>query len=149
VVFAAPDVAANEFDHQFAGEIAAFSRHLMAYVSSNDQALLLSQWVNRGKRLGRVPVAQPVQPRSSPEGERQFEEAVELLSLQAEGSRNLAVVDATPVNKTRNMHHYFTDSPEFFDDLYRQLLQPDDTVSRRLYAVRVEDRATFWILWDQ
>ena len=78
----------------------------------------------------------------------QFEEAQELLDLQAKGLRDICVVDATPINRTRNLHHFFTDSPEFFDDLYRQLLQPDNMVSRPLHVVRAEEGKTYWILWS-
>jgi hypothetical protein len=58
------------------------------------------------------------------------------------------VVDATPINRTRNLHHFFTDSPEFFDDLYRHLLEPDNRVSRRLHAVRTAQGVDYWILWS-
>ena len=72
---------------------------------------------------------------------------MELLDLQDKGLRNIAVVDATPINRTRNLHHFFTDSPEFFDDLFRQLLQPDNMVSRPLHSVRGGERTSYWILW--
>jgi len=52
------------------------------------------------------------------------------------------------VNRTRNLHHFFTDSSEFFDDLYRQVLQPENTVSRRLHTVRLNENRTYWILWN-
>ena len=67
--------------------------------------------------------------------------------LQAKGLSELSMVDATPVNRTRNLHHFFTDSPEFFDDLYRQLLQPENTVSRPLHVIRAGEGRTYWILW--
>jgi hypothetical protein len=38
--------------------------------------------------------------------------------------------------------------PEFFDDLYRHLLEPDNTVSRRFHAVRTEQGVNYWILWS-
>ena len=47
VVLAAPDVAQDEFDEKFAAQIRQLSKHLTVYVSSTDQALLLSQWINR------------------------------------------------------------------------------------------------------
>jgi hypothetical protein len=78
----------------------------------------------------------------------QFEEALELLDLQDKGLRNLCVVDATPINRTRNLHHFFTDSSEFFDDLYRQLLQPANMFSRRLHVARPGEGRTYWILWS-
>ena len=54
VVLAAPDVAQDEFDEKFAAQIRQLSKHLTVYVSSTDQALLLSQWINRRSRVGRV-----------------------------------------------------------------------------------------------
>ena len=75
-------------------------------------------------------------------------QAQELLELQAKGLEGMCIVDATPINRTRNLHHFFTDSPEFFDDLYRQLLQPKNTVSRRFHVVRPGAKKTYWILWS-
>jgi esterase/lipase superfamily enzyme len=145
VVLSAPDVSAEAFDDKFSARIKALSRHLTAYVSSNDRALLMSHWVNSGRRLGRL--AQVSMPPEERTDQYQFEEAAELLDLQAKGLRNICLVDATPVNRTRNLHHFFTDSPEFFDDLYRQLLQPDNMVSRPLHVVQAGEGRTYWILW--
>src|SRR5262245_55209237 len=147
VVLSAPDVSAECFDNRFAARIKALSRHLTAYVSSNDRALLMSDWLNRGRRLGRLAeVSAPPEERTE---QYQFQEAQELLDLQAKGLRNMCMVDATPINRTRNLHHFFTDSPEFFDDLYRQLLQPENTVSRPLHVVRAGEGRTYWILWGE
>jgi esterase/lipase superfamily enzyme len=145
VVLSAPDVPANEFNERFAAEITTLARQLTVYVASNDQALLTSKWVNRSHRLGRVPVAQP---EPTEEDEPQLQGAINLLDLQAKGAHNISVVDATPINRTRNLHHFFTDSPEFFDDLFRGLLQPDNPLGRRLYPIRTEQGSTFWLLWD-
>jgi esterase/lipase superfamily enzyme len=146
VVLSAPDVSAQAFDDKFAARIQALSRHLTAYVSSNDRALLMSHWLNSGRRLGRLAEASvPPEDRVEP---YEFEEALELLDLQAKGLKNVDVVDATPINRTRNLHHFFTDSPEFFDDLYRHLLQPENTLSRRLHVVRTERGTNYWILWS-
>lgn len=146
VVLSAPDVSAQAFDEKFSERIQALSNHLTAYVSSNDRALLTSHWINRGRRLGRK--AEAMVPPEDRTGQYQMEEAMELLDLQAEGARNISIVDATPINRTRNLHHFFTDAPEFFDDLYRRLLQPDNEVSRRLHSVRTEQGSTYWILWS-
>lgn len=146
VVLSAPDVAADAFDAKFAARIKALSRNLTAYVSSNDRALLMSHWLNRSRRLGRLAeISAPPEERTD---QYQFAEAAELLDLQSQGLRNLCIVDATPVNRTRNLHHFFTDSPEFFDDLYRHLLQPEDMISRRLHTVRAGEGRTYWILWN-
>jgi esterase/lipase superfamily enzyme len=146
VVLSAPDVAADIFDDKFAEKIQALSRHLTVYVSSNDQALLTSYWVNGRRPLGRK--AQVLVPPDTRTGQFEFEEAIELLELQLKGANNISIVDATPINRTRNLHHFFTDSPEFFNDLFRRLLQPENNVSRPLYPVRTREGANYWILWD-
>lgn len=146
VVLSAPDVSTQAFDEKFSEKIRILSRHLTAYVSSNDRALLMSHWINGGLRLGRKAEAlMPPENRSNP---YEFEEALELLDLQAKGMKNTSIVDASPINRTRNLHHFFTDSPEFFDDLYRRLLQPDNFVSRNLYSLRTRQGVTYWILWN-
>jgi len=74
--------------------IRALARHLTVYVSSNDRALLMSHWVNHGRRLGRTAeIAGPPETRTE---QYQFQEAQELLDLQAKGLGNLAVVDGEP-----------------------------------------------------
>ncbi|STX55628.1 Alpha/beta hydrolase of uncharacterised function (DUF900) [Legionella beliardensis] len=146
VVLSAPDVSAQAFDEKFAAQIRALSRHLTAYVSSNDRALLMSYWLNNSRPLGRkAQVSIPPEARTS---EYEYEEALELLNLQSKGTKEIAVVDATPINRTRNLHHFFTDSPEFFDDLFRRLLQPENNLSRPLYPVRTRQGAIYWILWN-
>src|SRR5262249_13351916 len=103
VVLSAPDVAADAFDDKFAARLKALSRHLTAYVSSNDRALLMSHWMNRSRRLGRrAEVSVPPEERTD---QYQFEEAQELLDLQDKGLKEICVVDATPINRTRNLHH--------------------------------------------
>ena len=52
VILTAPDVDKEEFNDQFKREIAALSKNLTVYVSSNDRALLMSRVLNRGRRLG-------------------------------------------------------------------------------------------------
>lgn len=146
VVLSAPDVSAQAFDEKFSERIQAMARHLTAYVSSNDRALLMSQWINSSRRLGRL--AEVTVPPEARKVQYEFEEALELMELQAKGARNIFIVDATPINFFRNLHHFFTDSPEFFDDLYQHLLQPDDIVSRRLHSVRTREGVTYWILWN-
>ena len=146
VIFSAPDVSADAFDEKFAEIIQALSQHFCSYVSSNDQALLMSEWLNGVRRLGRK--ADIMVPPENRVTQYEFEEALELLELQAKGARNITVVDATPINFTRNLHHFFTDSPAFFDDLYQRLLRPDDIISRPLHSVRTRANTTYWILWN-
>ncbi|MCE2983070.1 MAG: alpha/beta hydrolase [Parachlamydia sp.] len=147
VVFSAPDVSAEAFDEKFSERILQLTRHLTVYVSSNDRALLMSHWLNGSRRLGRK--AEVLVPPENRGGQYEFEEAFELLELQAKGAKNIEVIDATPINTTRNLHHFFTDAPPFFDDLYQRLLQPDDIISRRLHSVRTgRQGTTYWILWN-
>lgn len=146
VVLSAPDVSAQAFNDQFAKKIKLLSHHLTAYVSSNDRPLLMSYWLNGSRPLGRK--AQVSIPPEERTGEYEYEEALELLNLQKKGAKEIAVVDATPINRTRNLHHFFTDSPEFFDDLFRRLLQPDNNLSRPLYPVQTKEGVTYWILWN-
>jgi esterase/lipase superfamily enzyme len=146
VVLSAPDVSAQAFDDKFSARIRALARHLTVYVSSNDRALLMSHWLNRERRLGRT--AEITVPPEARTEQYQFQEALELLELEAKGLKDMAIVDATPINRSRNLHHFFTDSPEFFDDLYRHLLEPENMVSRRLHVVRTEQGVNYWILWS-
>lgn len=146
IVFAAPDVSENAFNDKFADKIQQLSEHFTTYVSSNDRALLMSHFINGNRRLGRA--AEVTLPPEDRRSEYEFEEAMELLDLQEKGARNFFIIDATPVNRTRNLHHFFTDSPEFFDDLYQHLLQPDNVVSRRLHSVRTNQGRDYWILWS-
>jgi esterase/lipase superfamily enzyme len=147
VALSAPDVSTEKFNENFSRDIQKISQHLTVYVSSNDRALLMSQWINSGRRLGRK--AETTIPPEDRSGQYEFEEALELLDLQAKGARNISIVDATPINRRRNLHHFFTDSPVFFDDLYQRLLRPDDIVSRRLHSVRTGPSGTiYWILWN-
>ena len=147
VVLSAPDVAANAFDDKFADAIQKVAKDLTAYVSSNDRALLMSHWLNGQRRLGRH--AEVLMPPENRISQFEFEEALELFDLKAKGVRNISVVDATPINSVRNLHHFFTDSSVFFDDLYQRLLRPDDIISRRLHHVRTPRQGVdYWILWN-
>jgi esterase/lipase superfamily enzyme len=144
VVLVAPDVGEDEFDQQFAAQIGRLSKQLTVYVSSTDQALLLSQWVNRGSRVGRIAKARP-----DALDQAQFASGDRLLALGSAVGREIEVVDVTPINRHRNRHNFLTDDPEFLDELYHRLLRPQDPVSRRLYPVRTDRGVTLWILWDQ
>lgn len=147
VVLSAPDVSAQAFDEKFADVIRKVAMHLTAYVTSNDRALLMSHWLSGERRLGRLnEILVPPEDRT---GEYEFEEALELMDLQAKGSRNIFIVDATPINSLRNLHHFFTDSSVFFDELYQRLLQPDDIINRRLHSVRMRQGQSYWILWNE
>jgi len=149
VVMSAPDVSYREFNDAFSAKMKALSRNVSVFVTSNDQALLLSNWFNRRASLGRAPVARVVDGDAKGVYESQFDAAADLLAMEGDGADYFKVVDATPINRTRNLHHFFTDSPEFFDDLYLRLLRPEDHDGRNLNNIRRGDRSSFWILWDQ
>jgi len=87
VVLSAPDVCAGAFDEKFAERVTSLSQHLTVYVSSNDRALLMSHWLHRGRRLGRLAeVSAPPETRSDA---YEFEEAAELLDFQGKELKNL------------------------------------------------------------
>ena len=135
VVLTAPDVDHDEFNNQFKQEITALARNLTVYVSSNDRALLISRIINRGRRLGESTL--------SPD---QLEEAVRVANLVEPGSGLIALVDVTPVNRTRNFHNFSLETPEFFDDLYLRLTNTDTPRSRLIYEVQAPQGAVYWVL---
>jgi len=135
VVLTAPDVDQEAFDQQFRDEITALARHLTVYVSSNDRALLVSRLVNRSGRLGESTL--------SPE---QLEEAVRLAELIEPGSDLITLVDVTPVNRTRNFHNFSLETPEFFDDLFLRLSNPDTPQSRLIYQIRTPEDGVYSVL---
>lgn len=44
--------------------------------------------------------------------------------------------------------NFFYATNRAMDDLHQRLLQPDNPIGRRLYPIRSEQGATFWLLWD-
>ena len=115
VVLTAPDVDKGQFNDQFKKETAALSNNLIAYVSSNDRALLMSRILNLGRRLGESTL--------NTDNPDQSEEAAELYELVAPDDQLVAIVDVTPINRTRNFHNFSLETPEFFDDLYLRLVE--------------------------
>ena len=105
------------------------------YVSSNDRALLMSRVINRGKRLGESTL--------SPD---QLEEAVRMANLVEPGSDRIALVDVTPVNRTRNFHNFSLETPEFFDDLFLRLTNAETPRSRPIYRVEAPNGAIYYVL---
>jgi esterase/lipase superfamily enzyme len=135
VVLTAPDADHDEFNDRFKQEIKALARNITVYVSSNDRALLMSRVINRGKRLGESTL--------SPD---QLEEAVRVANLVDPGSDRIALVDVTPVNRTRNFHNFSLETPEFFDDLFLRLTNTDTPRSRPIYRVEAPNGAVYWVL---
>jgi len=135
VVLTAPDVSHEDFDRQFKREIAALTRHLTVYVSSNDRALLMSRIINRERRRGESTL--------SPQ---QLEEAYKIADMVDPDSELVTLVDVTAVNRTRNFHNFSLESPEYFDDLFARLTNPATPRSRRLYRIRTPEGADYWVL---
>jgi esterase/lipase superfamily enzyme len=135
VVLTAPDIDHEEFDQQFKREIAALAKQMTVYVSSNDRALLVSRIVNRGARRGESSL--------SPD---QLEEAVRVADLVDPGSDLVALVDVTPVNRTRNFHNFSLETPEFFDDLFLRLVNPETPRNRLVYHIQTPDGAVYSVL---
>ena len=138
VVLTAPDVDREEFNNQFKQEIDALTGNLTMYVSSNDRALLISRIINRGLRLGESTLR--------PENPAQTEEAAGLARLIEPNSERIALVDVTPVNRTRNFHNFSLETPEFFDDLFLRLTNADPPQSRLLYQIHTPDGRVYWVL---
>jgi esterase/lipase superfamily enzyme len=138
VVLTAPDVDHEEFNNRFKQEIDALTGNLTVYVSSNDRALLMSRIINRGLRLGESTLR--------PENPAQTEEAAGLTKLIEPNSERIALVDVTPVNRTRNFHNFSLETPEFFDDLYLRLTSERMPQTRELYRVKASSGAVYWVL---
>ncbi|MFA6321430.1 MAG: alpha/beta hydrolase [Candidatus Omnitrophota bacterium] len=137
VILAAPDVGQNEFDEKFKNELAAMSKKLTAYVSSDDQALLMSGVINQEERLGRI--------KDSKE-HKQLEELKGLLYVKSLGSDKIAVIDVTPINNSTFRHGYYLESPEFYDDFYLRIFDKGPNVNRRLYLIKFKDNIDYWVL---
>ena len=135
VVLTAPDVDQGDFDERFKDEITALVRNLTVYVSSNDRALLMSRIINRGGRLG-----------ESTLGPDQLAEALRIADLTDPDSDLVTLVDVTPVNRTRNFHNFSLETPEFFDDLFLRLTNPETPRSRRLYHIQTPAGAVYSVL---
>jgi len=136
VVFAAPDVGEGEFDEQFKDEIASLSEKLTTYVSSNDEALLLSSVINDEKRLGRQKVQKHAQ----------LEETKDILYLKSLDPDRISLVDVTPINNASYKHGYYLESPEFYNDLYMRLFGEKPSANRCLYLLEVSGGTDYWVL---
>ena len=135
VILTAPDVDSEQFDRQFREEVGALADHLTVYVSSNDRALLASRLLNLSRRLGESSL--------SPE---QFDEAVRIYDLTEAGDDLVSLVDVTAVNRTRNFHNFSLETPEFFDDLFLRLTNPEVPNSRSIYHVETAEGRVYSVL---
>ena len=135
VVLTAPDVGHDEFDSYFKPKINALVRNLTVYVSSNDRALVMSRIINRERRRGESTL--------SPD---QLEEAARVAELVDPDSELITLVDVTPVNRTRNFHNFSLETPEFFDDLFLRLTNPQTPRSRLRYRFQTPEGSVYWVL---
>ncbi len=135
VFLTAPDVSRARFDQQFRGEIASLVDELTVYVASNDRALIVSRLISGEARAGESTV--------SPD---QLAEAVELARLIERGDDLVTLVDVTPVNRTRNFHNFYVESPEFFDDLFLRMTTVETPAGRRIHRVVTQEGTSYWVL---
>ncbi|MDD5173882.1 MAG: alpha/beta hydrolase [Candidatus Omnitrophica bacterium] len=138
VVFAAPDVGQKEFDTKFKEELTNIAGKLTTYVSSDDEALLMSGMINNEQRLGR----QNIRMREP----SQMEEMKDLLYIKSLSPDRVNVIDVTPINNASFKHGYYLECPEFFDDFYQRIFDKDPNVNRRLYLLKVKDGTDYWVL---
>lgn len=141
VVLAAPDVGLDEFKAKFKGRLSALAKKLTAYVASDDDALLISGFINQDTRLGR--------PRIRKQDPAQFHEAKELIYLQSLEPNRVTIIDVTPVNHASFKHGYYLEAPEFYDDFYMRLFDAQTNVNRRLYLLKCVDGADYWVMQDE
>ncbi len=136
VILAAPDVGNDEFDEKFKNQLSTLSKKLTTYVSSDDEALLMSVLVNREKRLGRQKGGDPAQ----------LEETKDLLYLKSLDPDKITVIDVTPINQASFRHGYYLESPEFFDDFYNRLFDKEPNINRRLYLLKADKNTDYWVM---
>jgi esterase/lipase superfamily enzyme len=143
VILTAPDVSHARFGTQFRAEIQALADHLTVYVSSNDQALLMSRILNRERRLGESTLdpgeVDPLNP-------DQVREAAMTLDMLEPDSDLVTLVDITPVNRTRNFHNFSLETPEYFDELFLRLNNLESPKGRAMYRIRQQSGTEYWIL---
>ncbi len=147
VVLTAPDVDHAEFNASFKPKMLALTDHLTVYVSSNDQALLMSRVLNRSRRLGESTMdpATLDPSRPAPVEVDSTDEAAALYEMMGPDGR-LTLIDITPVNRTRNFHNFSLETPEYFNDLFLRLANDPPPASRTLYRVQQSAEREYWVL---
>jgi len=138
VVLTAPDVDHETFNNRFKLDILDLAQNVTVYVSSNDRALLVSRLINRGLRLGESTL--------DPANPGQVQSALEYSELLEPGSERLALVDVTPVNRTRNFHNFSLETPEFFDDLFLRFTGTEMPETRELYSLESPEGVRYFVL---
>jgi esterase/lipase superfamily enzyme len=137
VLLAAPDVSQKEFNEHFKKELTALSKKLTTYISSNDDALLMSSFINGEGRLGRQ------RQQKNPD---QMDETKDILYLKSLDPDRITLIDVTPINKASYGHGYYLESPEFYDDFYLRILDKQPNTNRRLYLLKFKDNTDYWVL---
>ena len=138
VILTAPDVDHETFNNRFKQDILDLAQNVTVYVSSNDRALLVSRLINRGLRLGESTL--------DPANPGQLHPAAEYSELLEPDSDRLALVDVTPVNRTRNFHNFSLETPEFFDDLFLRFTGTEMPKSRELYQLETPNGVRYFVL---
>ena len=138
VVLTAPDVDHEVFNNRFKQDILDLAQNVTVYVSSNDRALLVSRFINRGLRLGESTL--------DPGNPGQVQQAGQFSELLEPGSNRLVLVDVTPVNRTRNFHNFSLETPEFFDDLFQRFTGSGIPKSRELYYLETPSGVRYFVL---
>ncbi len=138
VVLTAPDISHQQFGAEFADEISALTENLTVYVSSNDRALLMSRLINRESRLGESTL--------NPNSADLLASARRSMELVHPDSEQVSLIDVTPINRTRNFHNFSLETPEFFDDLYLRLVNPETPKSRIQHRLTTPAGKQYWIL---
>ena len=116
-------------------EISSMARNLTVYVSSNDQALIMSRIINWDARRGESTLTPDM-----------LDEAIKISQLINSDDELVSLVDVTPVNRTRNFHNFSLETPEFFDDLYLRLTTERTPQTRNLYGFKTKEGNQYWVL---
>ncbi|MFH1791647.1 MAG: alpha/beta hydrolase [Candidatus Omnitrophota bacterium] len=139
VILAAPDVRKESFKEHFKDKVTALSKKLTVYVSSNDRALLMSEIISGGDRLGRVE-------KPALRKHEQLDETKDILYLKSLEPDLFEVVDVTPINTASYGHGYYLEAPEFYDDVYLRIFDQPSYANRRLYLLKYNDDLDYWVL---
>ena len=119
-------------------QISALTENLTVYVSSNDRALLMSRLINRESRLGESTL--------NPNSADLLASARRSMELVHPDSEQVSLIDVTPINRTRNFHNFSLETPEFFDDLYLRLVNPETPKSRIQHRLTTPAGKQYWVL---
>ena len=75
-----------------------------------------------------------------------LDSAAGLMDLVAPGDDRVALVDVTPVNRTRNFHNFSLEVPEYFDDIYLRLANPITPLNRLRFEFRTPEGKRYSVL---